>query len=100
MPPLSEADKNLVMHVCLPILGGHKLMGTDAPASMGFAVVKGNNVHVSLHPDTREEADRIFGGLSEGASVDMPLQDMFWGAYYGSLTDKFGTKWMVNCEAN
>ena len=98
MPPLSEEDKNLVMYVCLPILGGHKLMGTDAPASMGFAVVPGNNFHVSLHPDTRKEADRIFGGLSQGGTVDMPLQEMFWGAYYGSLTDKFGTKWMVNCE--
>lgn len=100
MPPLSEEDKNLVMHVCLPILGGHKLMGTDAPASMGFSVVPGNNVHISLHPDTREEADRIFNGLSQGGAIDMPLQDMFWGAYYGSLTDKFGTKWMVNCEAS
>lgn len=66
MPPLSDEDKNLVMHVCLPILGGHKLMGTDAPASMGFQVVPGNNFHVSLHPDTREEADRIFDGLSQG----------------------------------
>lgn len=98
MPPLSDEDKNLVMHVCLPILGGHKLMGTDAPASMGFSVVMGNNFHVSLHPDTREEADRIFGGLSQGGNVEMPLQDMFWGAYYGSFTDKFGVRWMVNCE--
>ncbi len=66
MPPLSDGDKNLVMHVCLPILGGHKLMGTDAPKSMGFEVKSGNNFHVSLHPDSRGEADRLFAGLSQG----------------------------------
>lgn len=53
-------------------------MGTDAPASMGFEIRTGNNFHVSLHPDTRAEADRIFNGLAEGGIVDMPLQDMFW----------------------
>lgn len=96
MPPMAEADKNLVMHVALPILGGHLLMGTDAPESMGFNVIKGNNVYISLHPDSRQEADSLFEKLSSGGSVEMPLQDVFWGDYYGSLTDKFGIKWMVN----
>ena len=96
MPPLAEEDKNLVMHVALPILGGHLLMGTDAPESMGFKVNQGNNVYISLHPDSRSEADKLFAALSNGGEVDMPLQDMFWGDYYGSLTDKFGIKWMVN----
>ena len=96
-PPLSEADKNLVMHIELPILAGHVLMGTDAPASMGFSVVHGNNVHINLEPDTRAETDRLFKALSVGAKVDMPLQDMFWGAYFGSLTDRFGIRWMLNC---
>src|SRR5688572_13094740 len=58
-PPLSEADKNLVMHVSLPILGGHKLMGTDAPESMGFKVNFGNNVYINLETDTRKEADEL-----------------------------------------
>lgn len=98
MPPLADADKNLVMHICLPILGGHKLMGTDAPASMGFHVNPGNNVHISLHPDSREETKRIFDGLMAGGTIEMPLQDMFWGAYYGSGRDKFGVQWMVNFE--
>lgn len=98
MPALSDADKHLVMHIALPILGGHMLMGTDAPASMGFTVTMGNNVHISLHPDTREEADVLFAKLSAGGTVTMPLQDMFWGAYYGSLTDKYGIHWMVNAE--
>jgi PhnB protein len=95
-PPLSDKDKDLVMHVELEILGGHRLMGTDAPESMGFTVVVGNNVHISLEPDTREEAKRLFEKLSNEGKIAMPLQDMFWGAYYGSCTDKYGVQWMVN----
>lgn len=97
-PVVAEADRNLVMHVELPILGGHSLMGTDAPESMGFALVQGNAVHISLEPDTREDAVRLFGVLSEGGTVTMPLQDMFWGAYYGSCTDRYGVQWMFNCK--
>lgn len=95
-PPLTDADKNLVMHVELVITGGHHLMGTDAPESMGFTVNVGNNVHINLEPDTKEEATRLFTALSDGGKVTMPLQDMFWGAYYGSCTDRFGVQWMVN----
>lgn len=98
-PPLSEADRNLVMHIELPILAGHVLMGTDATESMGFSVTHGNSVHINLEPDTRAEAERLFKALSDGAKIDMPLQDMFWGALFGSLTDKFGIRWMVNCNA-
>lgn len=97
-PPLPEADRNLVMHVELPILGGHVLMGTDAPESMGFALTPGNNVHINLEPDTRAETERLFNALASGGKVEMPLQDMFWGAYFGSLTDRFGVKWMLNCS--
>ncbi len=96
VPPLADADKNLVMHIELVITGGHHLMGTDAPVSMGFTVNVGNNVHINLEPDTKEEATRLFMALSAGGKVTMPLQDMFWGAYYGSCTDKFGVQWMVN----
>jgi PhnB protein len=98
-PPIAEADKALVMHVELTILGGHVLMGTDAPESMGFSVVPGNNVHINLEPDTRAETEHLFNGLAAGGTVDMPLQDMFWGAYFGSLTDQFGVHWMFNCSA-
>ncbi len=97
-PAIAEEDKNLVMHVALPILGDFVLMGTDAPESMGFKVNKGNNVHINLEPDTRAEADRLFSALAEGGKVEMPIQDMFWGAYFGSFTDKYGIKWMINCE--
>ncbi len=98
-PPLSEADKNLVLHVALPILGGHVLMGSDVPDFLATKFVSGTNVHINLEPDTRAEADRLFNGLSDGGSVEMPLQDMFWGAYFASFTDKFGIHWMINCES-
>jgi len=99
MPPLLDADKNLVMHIELPILGGHILMGTDAPECMGFKVNYGNNVHINLEPDSREEAKKLFDALSAGGTIIMDLQDTFWGAYYGNCTDKFGVHWMINCTA-
>ncbi len=99
MSPIAEENKNLVMHVALPILGGHLLMGTDAPESMGFKVIKGNNVYISLHPDSRSEADRLFEKLSAGGKAEMDMQDTFWGDYYGSLTDKFGIHWMIDFAA-
>jgi PhnB protein len=97
-PPLADEDKNLVMHVCLPLLGGHRLHGTDAPESMGFTLNQGNNVYIMLEPDTKQDADQLFAALSAGGQIEMPMQDMFWGDYFGSLTDKFGVNWMVNCS--
>jgi PhnB protein len=97
-PQLSEEDKNLVMHVGLPILGGVILMGTDAPESMGFKLNQGNNVSINLEPDTMEETQDLFEKLSKNGKVEMPLQKMFWGDYFGSLTDQFGIHWMFNCE--
>jgi PhnB protein len=98
-PPLSDAEKQMVMHIELPITGGHMLMGTDALESMGQTASFGKGVHINLEPDTREETERLFSALSEGGEVTMALADMFWGAYYGSFTDKFGVHWMVNCSA-
>lgn len=97
MPPLSDEDKNLIMHVELEITGGHVLMGTDAPESLGFKISFGNNIHINLEPDTKLETQKLFEGLSKGGTITMPLQDMFWGAFYGSCTDKFGVHWMFNC---
>lgn len=97
-PPMAEEDKNLVMHIELAILGGHVLMGTDAPESMGFTVTPGNNIYINLEPDTRAETKKLFDALSAGGKVEMELQDMFWGAYYGSCKDKFGVQWMFNCN--
>lgn len=97
MPPIAENDKNLIMHIELPILGVHHLMGTDAPESMGFKVNFGNNVHINLEPDTRAETKKLFDSLAADGKITMDLQVMFWGAYYGSCTDKFGVQWMFNC---
>ena len=97
-PPVTGDAENLVMHVELPILGNHILMGTDAPESMGFKLKPGDNVHINLEPDTREETERLFEALSKGGTITMKLQDMFWGAYYGSCTDKYGINWMFNCS--
>jgi uncharacterized glyoxalase superfamily protein PhnB/uncharacterized protein YndB with AHSA1/START domain len=99
-PPLSDADKKLILHVELPITGGHILMATDAPESMGFTVSPGNNMHISLEPDSREETKRLFDALSPGGTVTMELQDMFWGAYFGSCIDKYGINWMFNYSDN
>ena len=98
MPPTPDDLKNLVMHVELPITGGHVMMGTDAPEQMGFKVNFGNNIHINLEPDTREETKRLFDALSAGGKVEMELQDMFWGAYFGNCTDKYGVHWMFNCN--
>src|SRR5882724_4489447 len=84
-PPLTEADRNLVMHVELPILGGRGMMETKAPESMGFSLTHGNNACINLEPDTRAETDRLFSALSEGGKADMPLQEMFWGGYFVQL---------------
>jgi len=97
-PPIAENVKKMVLHIELPIINNHILMGTDAPKEMGFNVTQGNNMHIQLEPENREEAERIFTSLSEGGAVSMPLQDMFWGAYFGSFTDKFGINWMINCQ--
>jgi PhnB protein len=63
---------------------------------MGFTISQGNNMHIQLEPESRTEADRIFKELSEGGVIEMPMQDMFFGAYFGSFTDKFGINWMIN----
>jgi PhnB protein len=97
MPALAEEDKNLVMHVALPLLGECVLMGTDGSESMGFTVKQGNNMYINLEPDTRAETERLFAELSEGGTIEMPLQEMFWGDYFGSIVDKFGICWMFNC---
>jgi PhnB protein len=94
-----DEAKNLVMNAALPILGGHVLMTSDIPDGMGYDVVNGNSIQISLHPDSRAEADRLHAELSEGGEVGQDMQDMFWGDYYGDLTDKFGIRWLINTSA-
>jgi len=97
MPPnegvtLSEAEKNLVLHVSLPINEYTVLMASDT--------IEGNNhyIAINLEKDEQEKAKQLFDALSVNGQVEMPLEKTFWGALYGAFTDQFGIKWMVNCQ--
>lgn len=95
-PPVPEEIKKMILHVELPTLGGHVLMATDAPKEMGFTLNHGNNMHICLEPESREETKRLFDLLSKEGNITMPLKDMFFGAYFGECTDKYGINWMFN----
>lgn len=95
--PVPEADMNKIMHVTLAIGEHWRLMGSDTCEAFGLPPLNaGNNFLLSLEPDSREEADRLFNGLSASGQVTMEMGDTFWGAYFGSFVDKFGISWMVN----
>lgn len=93
---IPKQDENKIMHIGLPISNDQVLMATDVLQSLGQKLVEGNNVHISIHPDSKVEADRIFAALSTGGTMEMPIADQPWGDYYGSFKDKFGVHWMVN----
>jgi PhnB protein len=95
MPTLPEAEKEKIMHAALPILGGTLIMATDMLESLGQKLVEGNNITISLNPDTKEEADRLYAGLSEGSTQGVAPHDEFWG-YWGTCKDRFGIRWMFN----
>ncbi len=92
-----ESDKGKIMHVSLPI-GTSILMGSDVGGDWAPTYVQGNNFSVSITPESKEEADKLFEGLSTGGQVTMPMADTFWGAYFGMFIDKFGINWMINLE--
>ena len=92
--PPGEGDK--IMHVSLPI-GKTVLMGSDRPSHLGAGTL-GDAYSVSIIAESRQEADKLFNGLSAGGKVTMPMSDAFWGAYFGMFTDKFGIQWMVNFD--
>ncbi|HLP63037.1 VOC family protein [Flavobacterium sp.] len=96
-PPPPAEEANRIMHVCLPIGKETTLMGSDSTSQSGDVIV-GTNISVSINTESREEADRLFNGLSAGANVFMPMTNTFWGAYFGMFTDKFGINWMVNFD--
>lgn len=97
MPPMAEEHKNRIMHVSLPVSKETVLMGSDTMPGM-HVLTQGNNFSISLGAGSREEAKKLFDGLSAGGTVTMDLQDTFWGAYFGMWTDKFGIHWMVNYD--
>jgi PhnB protein len=93
---IPEEDQSKIMHIGLPVGKDDILMASDTLRSLGQELVQGNNAYVSVNPESKEEADRIFSALSEGAEIEMPIADQVWGDYYGALKDKFGVMWMVN----
>lgn len=93
---IPKEDEDKIMHISLSIGDGDMLMGTDSLESLGQTLVTGNNFYLFIHPDSKEEADRIFNALSEGGEIEMPMADQAWGDYYGSFRDKYGVNWMVN----
>ncbi len=86
---ISEKDKNKIMHIGLPIGKSNMLMASDSLESFGQKLVQGNNVYISVHPDSKAEADRIFKALSADGAIEMPIADQPWGDYYGHFKDKF-----------
>lgn len=96
---IPDNERNRVMHVALPLNEHTTLMASDCMPSFGHVFVEGNNMYINMSVDSREEADRIFNGLSEGGKVEMPMEDMFWGDYFGSFKDKFGIQWMITHTA-
>lgn len=96
--PAHEQDK--IMHIAFPIGKGTILMGTDALESMGHKLTAGNNFHLSISTESEEETRKLFNALSAEGNVTVALDKMFWGAYFGMCTDKFGIQWMLNYDSN
>ena len=89
-----------IMHVSLPISKETILMGCDnADAKAGGTTVVGDNISISIDTDNKEEANQLFAALSIGGKVKMQMEQTFWGAYFGALTDQFGINWLINCDA-
>ena len=97
---VSEREKDKIMHVSLPVGKANILMATDALESMGQKLDDCNRFYISISSESKEEAEKLFKGLSAGGEVTMPLQDTFWGAYFGMTRDKFGIQWMVGYSKN
>lgn len=97
-PPPPAEEMNRIMHVSLPI-GDTVLMGSDSTSQSGD-VAFGGNFSISINTDSRAEADKLFNGLSVGGNTIMPMQNTFWGAYFGMFVDKFGISWMINFDEN
>lgn len=93
---VSNGDGEKLMHIALPIGKGNILMATDALESMGHKLTPGNNFHLSVEAESKQDAEKFFADLSRGGKATMPLTDTFWGAYFGMVTDRFGISWMIS----
>ncbi|RZJ30988.1 MAG: VOC family protein [Flavobacterium sp.] len=98
-PPMNPADADRVMHVSLPISKETILMGSDCQSEMpGYTHTVGTNMSISINTESKDEADKLFNALSAGGKITMPMEQTFWGAYFGMFDDKFGIQWMVNFD--
>ena len=99
-PPMPEAMMNKIMHISLPVGKDTSLMGSDTGGEWAASYVKGNNFSISINAESKDEADKIFNGLSKGGKVTMPMNKTFWGDYFGMCEDKFGINWMMSFNEN
>lgn len=97
--PVAEHEANKIMHIALPI-GKNILMANDVPESMGWTNENENRSKISISTESREEADKLFNGLSAGGQVEMPMADSPWGSYFGMFRDKYGIEWMIDFDPN
>ncbi len=95
--PIPENEANKIMHIALPI-GQNVLMGNDVPEIMGRVNENENRSKISISAESKEEADRLFNGLSAGGQIEMPIADSPWGSYFGMFRDKYGIEWMVDFD--
>ena len=93
--PIAESEAQKIMHIALPI-GENLLMGNDVPEFMGKVNENENRSKIVINAQSREEADKLFYGLSEGGSVEVPISDSPWNSYFGMFRDKYGIEWMVD----
>jgi PhnB protein len=96
--PVSEKDANKIMHIALPIGNANHLMGNDVPEVLGRVNENENRSKIAISADSKEEADKLFNGLSAGGSVEYPIGDSPWDSYFGMFRDKYGIEWMVDFD--
>ena len=93
--PVSEKEENKIMLIALPIGKSNVLMANDVPEIMGHVNENENRSKISVSAESKEEADKLFNGLSAGGEVEVPMDDSFWGSYFGMFRDKYGIEWIV-----
>ena len=98
--PVAENEANKIMHIALPIGKSNMLMANDVPEIMGKTNENENRSKISISTESKEEADKLFNGLSAGGQIEMPIADSPWGSYFGMFRDKYGIEWMVDFDLN
>jgi PhnB protein len=96
--PIPETEANKIMHIALPIGKSSVLMASDTPEFMGKHNENETRSKISVSAESKEEADKLFNGLSEGGQVEMPIADSPWGSYFGMFRDKYGIEWMIDFD--